>query len=99
MFFLVGEAEGTFVVHILAHEELHFSKLSRDKLDELGCAALENWNTLGIRLLQPGGNLREVASGPGHELRLGEALNFVESELVLNVYYSLSFACFLLPPG
>ena len=93
---LVGEAEGALVVHILAHKELHLAELARDELDELGRAALKQWNTFGVTLLESGGNLREIGSGPGHKLCLGEALNFVESELVLNVNYSLSFLSFLL---
>lgn len=83
---LVGEAEGALVVHLVTDEKLELIKLANNELDELGGALLEAGHAVLLALLlQLLGHLGEVALHPLHEFGLGEALHFVELELILNV--------------
>ena len=91
LFLLVGEAESALVVHLLTNEQLHLAELAGDKLDELGGALLEFRDAIVLALiLELLDNLLHVTSAPCHELLLGEALDFVKLELVLNVDHSLT---------
>ena len=93
---LVSEAEGTLVVHLLSDEQLHLGELAGNQLDELSGTLLEFRNTFGLALfIELGNDFLHVASAPLHEFSLGEALNLVEHELVLNVNHGLSIALIL----
>ena len=93
---LVSEAEGTLVVHLLSDEQLHLGELAGNELDELGGTLLEFRNTFRLALfVELGDNFLHVASAPLHEFGLGEALNFVELELILNINHGLSFTLVL----
>ena len=86
LFLLVGEAESALVVHGAAGEKLHLREFASNELDELGGTLLELGDTFGLAELgELGGDLTEVGSSPGHELSLGEALDLLELELVLDV--------------
>ena len=94
---LVGEAESALVVHLVTNEKLHLSEVAGDKLDELSGALLEFRDAVGLALLSELGNdLAHVASDPRHEFGLGEALDFVKLELILNVNDSDTLLNFLL---
>lgn len=91
MLLLIREAECAFVVILSSCKNLEFFKPASNELDELSGALLEFRETVGLSKL---GELRfylsKVGSSPGHEFGLGEVVDFVKLELVLDVDDSLS---------
>ena len=89
---LPGEAEGALVVHLLADEELELTEVTGDELDHLGGALHEVLDAVFLAVIDELLlDLGEVCLSPLDEFTLGETLDFIELELILNVNYSLSF--------
>jgi len=86
LFFLIGEAECAFEVVFSSCKNLELIKPSCNELNELSGTLLELRNTLCLTELgEFCFDLTKVASSPGHELSLCEAIDFVQLELILDV--------------
>ena len=97
---LVGEAESALEVVLLTSENLELVELAGNELDNLGGTLLELGDALGLaEVVELGNDLGQVALGPEHEVLLGEALDFLEIELVNNIDDGLSLLFFLLLVG
>ena len=92
MVLLPSEAEGALVVHLLADEELELTEVTGDELDHLGGALHEVLDAVFLAVIDELLlDLGKVCLSPLDEFTLGETLDFIELELILNVNYSLSF--------